>query len=56
MLNLTPDCEEMSQFECDYHISGIPRYIVIGKDGNIVSAYAPPPGKGLNELIFNLLQ
>ena len=51
MLNLTPDCEEMSQFECDYHISGVPRYIVIGKDGNIISAYAPPPGSGLKEII-----
>lgn len=51
MLNLIPDCEEMSQFECDYHISGVPRYIVIGKDGRIVSAYAPPPGSGLNEII-----
>ena len=55
MLNLIPDCEEMSQFECDYHISGVPRYIVIGKDGKIVSAYAPPPGGGLNEIISKLI-
>ena len=51
MLNLIPDCEEMSQFECDYHISGVPRYIIIGKDGKIVTAFAPPPGGGLEEII-----
>ena len=51
LLNLTPDCEFQSQFESDYHISGIPRYIVIDKEGCIVTAYAPPPGGGLDEVI-----
>lgn len=51
LLNLTPDCELQSQFESDYHVSGIPRYIVIDKNGNIVTAYAPPPGDGLDEII-----
>ena len=51
LLNLTPDCEFQSQFESDYHVSGIPRYIVIDKKGNIVTAYAPPPEDGLDEII-----
>ena len=56
MINLFPDCAEQSQFESDYHISGVPRYIVIDKNGNIVSAFAPPTGKGLEELITNTLK
>ena len=51
LLNLTPDCSLQSQFESDYHIIGIPRYIIIDKQGNIVTAYAPPPGEGLEEII-----
>lgn len=51
LLNLTPDCSEESQFESDYHISGVPRYMVIDEEGNIVTAYAPPPGEGLDEII-----
>jgi thiol-disulfide isomerase/thioredoxin len=51
MLNLTPDCSEESLFESKYHISGIPRYIIIDKEGNIVTAYAPPPGGGMEEII-----
>jgi alkyl hydroperoxide reductase subunit AhpC len=56
MLNLIPDCSEESQFESEYHISGVPRYIIIDKQGNITSAYAPPPGGGLEEYIAGLLE
>ena len=55
LLNLTPECSEESQFESDYHISGIPRYMVIDKEGNIVTAYAPPAGEGLDEIIMNTI-
>lgn len=56
MLNLIPDCPEESLFESEYHISGVPRYIVIDKQGNIATAYAPPPGGGLEEYIAGLLE
>ena len=51
MLNLYPDCEEQSQFESDFQISSVPRYIIIGKDGNIVSAHAPAPSREMSEMI-----
>lgn len=56
MKNLFPDCHEESMFESQYHISGVPRYILIDKNGNIVTAYAPPPGQGLEELIEEQLE
>lgn len=55
LTNLFPDCEEESPFESQYHISGIPRYIVIDQAGNIVTAYAPPPGEGLENIIAEIL-
>lgn len=55
IINLIPGKEDMSQFEVDYHISGIPRYIVIDKDGNIVDAFAPPVAGGLEEIIEKTL-
>ena len=51
MLNLFPDCEEQSQFETDFRISGVPRYIIIGKEGEIVSAHAPTPGPDMASMI-----
>ncbi len=56
MLNLYPNCSEQSQLESDYHISGVPRYMVLDKEGKIVSAYAPPPGGGLEEIIENTIE
>ena len=56
IVNLYPDCSFESQFESDYHISGIPRYIVIDENGRIVTAYAPPPGGGLEEIIESTLK
>lgn len=55
IVNLIPGKEEMSQFEVDYYISGIPRYIVIDKEGYIVDAFAPPAGGGLEEIIEKTL-
>lgn len=55
-INLLTDCPAESQFETDYKISGIPRCIVIDKNGSIASAYAPPPGGGLEEIITGLLE
>lgn len=51
MLNLFPDCEDQSQFETDFQISGVPRYIIIGKKGEIVSAHAPTPGSEMASMI-----
>jgi thiol-disulfide isomerase/thioredoxin len=51
MLNLFPDCEAQSQFETDFMISGVPRYIIIGKKGEIVSAHAPTPGPEMAAMI-----
>ena len=51
ILNLFPDCAEQSQFESDFQISSVPRYIIIGKDGNIVSAHAPVPGPEMEAMI-----
>ena len=51
MLNLFPDCEAQSQFESDFQISGVPRYIIIGKKGEIVSAHAPTPGPDMASMI-----
>ena len=51
MLNLFPDCEWQSQFESDFRISGVPRYIIIGKKGEIISAHAPVPGPEMAAMI-----
>lgn len=51
ILNLFPDCEVQSQFESDFQISGVPRYIIIGKKGEIVSAHAPSPGPEMASMI-----
>lgn len=56
MLNLTPDRSTETQFEEKYHVSSVPRYIVIDKEGNIVSAFAPKPGKELEDLIIKILK
>ena len=55
MLNLFPDCEEQSQFETDFQVSGVPRYIIIDKEGNIVSAHAPTPSPEMIEMIEAVL-
>lgn len=55
-VNLLTGCPAESPFETAYKISGIPRCIVIDKSGNIISAYAPPAGGGLEEIIAKLLK
>lgn len=47
--------DEKTSFKKDYNISGIPRYILIDKEGNNVTLYAPSPGKAFQELIDNTL-
>ena len=51
LINLFPDCAEQSQFESDFQISSVPRYIIIGKQGEIVSAHAPTPGPEMAAMI-----
>ena len=55
MLNLTPDRETANQFEEKFFVGSVPRYIVINKNGEIVSAFAPKPGKELKAMIMNSL-
>ena len=55
MQNLTPDRSSTEQFEEKYFVASVPRYIVIDKEGKIISAFAPKPGSGLKELIMNNL-
>ena len=53
---LRADVEGGSSFETDYNIFGLPRYIIIDRRGNIVEAFAPSPGHGLEQLIENTLK
>lgn len=56
MLNLTPDRSATEQFEEKYFVSAVPRYIVIDKQGKIVSAFAPKPGEELKDFINKLIK
>lgn len=56
MLNLTPDRSATEQFEAKYFVSAVPRYIVIDKQGNIVSTFAPKPGEELKSTIIEALK
>lgn len=56
MLNLMPDRSVAGTFEEKYNVSGVPRYIVIDKQGNIVSAFAPKPGEELKKMIIKELE
>lgn len=44
-----------SDFHKDYNITGIPRYFLIDKQGNIVTVYAPTPGEAFEALINRTL-
>ena len=56
LLNLIPDLSHASPFEDAYFVSGVPRYLIIDKDGNLVTAFAPSPGNGLEELVKQLVK
>lgn len=45
-----------SDFSNTFHVRGVPRYVVIGPDGKIVTAKAPTPHDGLDKLIERLLR
>ena len=55
LTNLFPDCEVESPFESNYHISGVPRYMIIDQEGKIVTAYAPGPGEDMRQIILKTL-
>lgn len=55
MTNLYPDCDKQSPFETAYHISGVPRYIIIDKEGKIVTAYAPSAADEMRKIISQTL-
>lgn len=56
MLNLISDPTANSHFETEYHITGIPRYFIIDKEGKIVTVFAPGPGEEMKTLIQNTLK
>lgn len=46
-----------SQITKDYGISGIPRFIVVGKDGKLVAHQAPVPSDpDLKQMLLELLK
>ncbi len=55
MLNLTPDYSAELNFTNDYRVSSVPRYMVIDKNGYIVSVFAPKPDDGMKEMIEQAL-
>lgn len=42
-------------FQDKYNITGIPRYMLIDREGNIVTVFAPSPGKDFEKLIEKTL-
>lgn len=55
MLNLTPYHSNGKIFTEEYRISGVPRYIVIDRNGDIASVFAPKPDDGMKEMIERAL-
>ena len=55
MLNLTPCNSNGKIFTEEYRVSGVPRYIVIDRNGDIVSVFAPKPDDGMKEMIERAL-
>ena len=55
-LNLLPDRESKIHFESTFHIVGVPRYMVIDKEGRNVNLYATSPDKGLKSIIETALK
>ena len=55
-IQLIADSDWNSQFVKDYAIDGIPRFIIVGPDGNIVNADAPRPSDPKLINIFNNLK
>lgn len=43
-------------FDADWHVAGVPRYMVIDPEGNITDAFAPAPGAGLREVVMKALR
>lgn len=49
--SLIVNSDATSEFEQIYKVFGVPRYIVIGPDGNMVEGFAPSPGPELKKII-----
>lgn len=56
MLNLITAPSENSNFEKEYLVVGVPRYIIIDREGMIVTTFAPGPGPEMKALILNTLK
>lgn len=46
---------EKMPFQDDYDVQGIPRYIMIGKDGKLIDSDLPGPGHGFEEYVDKVL-
>lgn len=56
MLNLTPDYSAKNNFIGEYRVSSVPRYMIIDKEGYIISVFAPKPDGGMREMIERVLR
>lgn len=56
MLNLTPDYSAKNNFIGEYRVSSVPRYMIIDKEGYIISVFAPKPDGGMREIIERVLR
>lgn len=45
-----------SDLQENYFISDLPRYLLIGSDGQIISVHAPRPGENMEEVLNRLLE
>lgn len=48
--------EEITTFQKDYFVRGVPRYLIIDKDGCFIDSDAPGPVDGLVEIVEKLLK
>lgn len=56
ILNLTPDYSAKNNFIGEYRVSSVPRYMIIDKEGYIISVFAPKPDGGMREIIERVLR
>ena len=48
--------EETTTFQKDYFVRGVPKYLIIDKDGRFIASDAPGPVDGLVEIVDELLK
>lgn len=48
--------EEITSFQQDYFVRGVPKYVIIDEKGNFIDSDAPGPTDGLMEIVDELLK